>query len=289
MPAAAGVPVTHPMQRLNQNRTLILLVAPATLFLVVFFAVPLVYLLGQSVIGEAGLTLTGYVEFFTKRTSQIIYWRTLRMAFFVTLICLLLGYPASFVLARMPVRRRSLLLSLVILPLMTNSVARTYAWLVILGRNGVLNESLEWLNVIERPIRLIYTEEAILIGLSQLFLPLMVLPLVSAMENIPDDVIEAARGLGANAVTAFWRVVVPMSADGLVLGATLVFTGSVTAFVTPTLLGGTRTLLLSTLLNREARVLYNTQAAAVVAVVMIVTTLAVNILLRVFRRAAGTT
>ncbi|MEM6530495.1 MAG: ABC transporter permease, partial [Chloroflexota bacterium] len=187
------------MRRLNQTRTISLLISPAVVFMVVFFVVPLCYLLTQSLrTEELGFTLQGYTDFFASRTSRIVYWRTLRIGLLITLICAVIAYPASFVIARAPARYRSLAMSLVILPLMTNAVARTYAWLIILGRQGILNETMQWLRIIERPVRLIFTEQAIVLGLSQLFLPLMVLPLVSAMENIPDDVIEAARSLGAN-------------------------------------------------------------------------------------------
>ncbi|MEL6149216.1 MAG: ABC transporter permease [Chloroflexota bacterium] len=273
------------MQRLNQTRTLALLISPAVIFMVVFFVVPLFYLLSQSLYTEEiGYGIHGYAEFFGSRTSRIVYWRTLRLGLLITFICAVIAYPASFVIARAPLRYRSLAMSLVILPLMTNAVARTYAWLIILGRQGILNRTLEFTRIIDEPVRLIFTEQAIVLGLSQLFLPLMVLPLVSAMENIPDDVIEAARSLGANQFTAFMRVVVPMSADGLVLGATLVFTGSVTAYVTPAILGGSRTLLLSTLLYQRAVTLADINRGAVVAVVMIVTTLAVNLALRILRR-----
>ena len=147
----------------------------------------------------------------------------------------------------------------------------------------MINHTLLSLEVVENPVRFIFTETAIVLGLTQLFLPLMVLPLVSAMENIPDDVLEAALSLGANRLTTFVRIVVPLSSDGLVLGATLVFTGSVTAFVTPAILGGSRLLLMSTLLRQKAVILFDQHAAAVVAVVMILTTLAVNLLLRVVR------
>jgi putative spermidine/putrescine transport system permease protein len=273
------------MQRLNQTRTIVFLTSPAIIFMLVFFIVPLFYLLSQSVQTEdAAFSAQGYADFFSSRTSQIVYWRTLRTGALVTLMCVVLAYPASFVIARMPPRRRSIAMSLVILPLMTNAVARTYAWLIILGRQGVVNETLLALNLTEQPLRLIFTERAVILGLAQLFLPLMVLPLVSAMENIPDDVIEAARSLGANEFTAFMRTIVPLSADGLVLGATLVFTGSVTAYVTPAILGGTRTLLLSTLLYQRAVTLADINSGAVVAVVMILTTLAVNLALRWLRR-----
>ena len=272
------------IRRPNQTRTIILLVSPAIIFVLVFFVLPLLFLLSQSVLSEdGGFTLTGYLDFFQSRVSLIVYLRTLKLGLIVTGICVLMAYPAAFVLARMPARRRSFLMSLVILPLMTNAVARTFAWLIILGRRGMINQTLLSLEVVESPVRFIFTETAIVLGLTQLFLPLMVLPLVSAMENIPDDVLEAALSLGANRLTTFLRIVVPLSSDGLVLGATLVFTGSVTAFVTPAILGGSRLLLMSTLLRQKAVILFDQHAAAVVAVVMVLTTLAVNLLLRVLR------
>jgi putative spermidine/putrescine transport system permease protein len=273
------------MRRLNQNRTLLLLLSPAVIFMVAFFVLPLAYLLFQSFQTEtSAFTFAGYVDFLTSRTSRIVYLRTLRLGLMITVICAVLSYPAAFVISRMPNQRRTFFMSLVLLPLMTNAVARTYAWLIILGRQGIVNESLLFLNVIERPIRLIFTENAIILGLAQLFMPLMVLPLISAMENIPEDVIEAARSLGASPLTAFMRVVVPMSVDGLVLGATLVFTGSVTAYVTPAILGGTRTLLMSTLLYQRAVTLADFNQGAVIAIVMILTTLTINLLLRLLRR-----
>jgi putative spermidine/putrescine transport system permease protein len=272
------------MRQLNQNRIITILVAPALLFLSVFFLLPLAAVLGGSFRGETGgLTLAGYLDFFQDRTSLIIYWRTLRLGVLVTVLATLMAYPPSYLLSRMPARRRALLMSLVILPLMTNPVARTYAWLIILGRFGVINRTLMALGLTEEPVRLLFTETAIVIGLLQLFLPLMVLPLVGALENIPDDVIEAARSLGAGEFTAFFRVIVPLSADGLVMGGTLVFTGAITAFVTPAILGGSRVLVMSTLLRQRALVAIDWPSATVVAAIMLLTTLAVNLLLRLFR------
>ena len=272
------------IRRPNQTRSIILLVAPAFVFVFVFFVLPLLFLLSQSVLPEAGgFTLAGYVDFFESRVSRIVYLRTLKIGLIVTGISIVMSYPAAFLLARMPARRRSFLMLLVILPLMTNAVARTFAWLIILGKRGMINQTLLSLGLVEEPLRFMYTETAIVLGLTQLFLPLMVLPLVSAMENIPDDVLEAAQSLGANRVTTFLRIVVPLSSDGLVLGATLVFTGSVTAFVTPAILGGSRLLMMSTLLRQKSVSIFDQQAAAVIAVMMILTTLAVNLLLRVGR------
>lgn len=273
------------MRQLYQTRSIITLVTPALLFIFVFFMLPLLFMLAESTQDPetANITLSGYVEFWQRETSRIIYWRTLRLGIFITIISIVMAYPPSYLLARMPPRRRTFFMSLVILPLMTNPVARTYAWLIILGRNGLINKVIVGIGMSERSQRLLFTEGAIVLGLAQLFLPLMVLPLVSAMENIPKHVEEAARSLGANGFTTFARVIVPLSADGLVLGATLVFTGTTTAYVTPAILGGSRMLMMSTLLRQRALQAFDDQGAAVVAVIMIATTLAVNLLVRAFR------
>ena len=276
------------MRQLFQTRTIITLVTPALLFLFIFFVLPILFMLAESFQDPdtSAITLNGYVTFWQRETSRIIYWRTLRLGLIITVLCVIMAYPASYLLARMPAGRRTFFMSLIILPLMTNPVARTYAWLIILGRNGLINELLTGLHITETSQRLLFTETAIVLGLTQLFLPLVVLPLVSAMENIPRHVEEAARSLGANGFTTFVRVIVPLSADGLVLGATLAFTGSITAYVTPAILGGTRMLMLSTLLRQRQLQAFDDQGAAVVAMVMIGTTLAVNLLVRAFRPKA---
>ena len=272
------------MRQIGQTRTLILLVVPGLLFIFIFFLVPLLFILGESItVGESRLDFSGYTAFFTDPIAQRIYWRTLRLGLIVTLVTTLLGYPASYLLSRMPEGRRTFLMSLVILPLMTNPVARTYAWLIILGRFGLVSKVLLGLGLVQEPPRLLFTEGAIIVGLVQLFLPLMVLSLVGALENISEEVVEAARSLGAGGFTTFFRVIMPLSADGLVLGGTLVFTGAITAYVTPAILGGTRVLVLATLLQQRALVAMDWVGATVVAVVMLVTALVVNLLLRRFR------
>ncbi len=272
------------MRQLFQTRTILLLVLPALLVLTLFFLFPLVFVLADSLRNPAGnLTLARYVSFLSDSDTSRVYWRTLQLGLIVSILAALLSYPTAYLMARMTPRRRAFMMSLVILPLLTNPVARTYAWLIILGRHGLINEFLQKIGMITEPLRLIFTENAIVVGLLQLFMPLMVLALVSAMENIPSDVEEAARSLGANGLQTFIRVLLPLSADGLVLGGTLVFTGSITAYVTPAILGGTRVLMLATLLQQRAIVLLDWEGATIIAVVMIATTLVINAILRTLR------
>ena len=259
----------------------IILTLPVIAFLLVFFLIPAVSVLWSTFYSEeTGLTLQKYWGFFSDPYFLKIYWRTIKIAGIVTLLSLLFCYPTSYYISRLPGKRKAFFMSLVILPLMTNAVARTYAWLVILGRFGTINNILKSLGLISRPVKLLYTEGAVIVGLSQLFMPLMILSLVSAMENIRPDVVQAARSLGANSLKTFFKVIVPLSKEGLLVGGTLVFTGSITAFVTPWLMGGSRVMTLSTLLRQKAIVSLDWSTATVVAVVMFVTTIVASMTLK---------
>lgn len=272
------------MNQLHFKRTLLLLLAPGCVFLVFFFLAPLLFVLGESFRGDdGGITLTRYLTVLTDPQFKSVYLRTLKMALIVTPITVFLAYPSSYLLTKLPAGRKSILMSLIILPLMTNPVARTYAWIVMLGKYGIINQTLQFIGLTREPARLMYTEGAIIVGLLQLFMPIMVLTLVSAMENVPGDVEEAALSLGSGRFGSFFRVIVPLSFDGLILGVTLVFTGCITAYVTPAILGGSRVLTLSTLMRQEALVLMNWEAATVIAVIMIVTTLILYNGLRLLR------
>jgi len=272
------------MNQLHFKRTLLLLLAPGIVFLVFFFLAPLLFVLAESFRGDnGGITLTRYLSVLTDSQFQKVYLRTLKMALIVTPITVFLAYPSSYLLTKLPAGKKSILMSLVILPLMTNPVARTYAWIVMLGKYGIINQTLTFFHLTREPARLMYTEGAIIVGLLQLFMPIMVLTLVSAMENVPGDVEEAALSLGSNRIGSFIRVMVPLSFDGLIMGVTLVFTGCITAYVTPAILGGSRVLTLSTLMRQEALVLMNWEAATVIAVIMIITTLILYNGLRLLR------
>lgn len=272
------------MNQLHFKRTLALLILPGSVYLLFFFLTPLLFVFVESFQdAEGAITLSRYVDVLSDPQFQHVYLRTLKIALIVTPLAVVLGYPTAYVIARLPAGRKSLLMSMVILPLMTSPVARTFAWIVVLGRFGIVNETLRALRLAEEPARLLYTEGAIVVGLLQLFLPIMVLTLVSAMENVQGDVEEAALSLGSSRVGSFFRVLVPLSFDGLIMGVTLVFTGCITAYVTPAILGGSKVLTLSTLMRQESLVLMNWEAGTVIAVVMIVTTLVLYNGLRLYR------
>lgn len=166
-------------------------------------------------------------------------------------------------------------MSLTLFPLLTNSVVRSFAWITILGQNGIVNNALMKTGLISEPLTLLYTEFAIVIGSVYLFLPLMVITLVGVLENIETEIMEAAETLGANRFIAFIKVILPLSVPGIIVGSILVFTGTMTAYTTPQLLGGNRNMMLATFLYQNATALGNWQGASVIALIMIVATIIV--------------
>jgi putative spermidine/putrescine transport system permease protein len=255
----------------------ILLVMPALLFTLACFLLPVVALLLDAFrIDGSGWGLQRFVQFFGEELNRQVFLRTLRIAALVTVSAVLLGYPAAQAIAKVAPRYRGLMLGMMILPLMVSPIARTYAWIVLLGRNGAVNSALQALGLSDEPQRLLFSELAVYVGLLQLLSPLMLMSLVGALENLPRDVTHAAATLGANAWQTFCKVTLPLTQEGLIVGGTLVFTGCVTAYVTPALLGGPKVLMLETLLYQKVSVESDFGSANVIAVILVVMTLMVN-------------
>ncbi len=263
----------------NRSRAWWLLL-PAVTFLALCFLYPVgAFLLESFRVGQ-GVGLANYSTFLSDEINLEVYWRTVKIALLVTLLSAVVSYPAALAIMRLGGQYRGLLTGLIILPLMISPVARSFAWLVVLGREGLLNKTLVGSGILSESIPILYTESAVFIGLLQLMLPLMLLSLTSALENLPKDVQAAAKSLGANEWQTFWRVILPLTRDGLAIGGTLVFTGCITAYVTPALLGGPRVTMLATLLYQKASVTVDEAATTVISVVMLLTTLLVNAILR---------
>lgn len=247
---------------------------PGVVLLVVFLVMPLFNILMPTVF-EDGISLEKYISFFKDEYYMKIFIRTLKIALVSALVCIILGVPTAYFISRCDKKWRSLLMAISIFPLLTNSVVRSFAWINILGKNGVVNNLLMSLGVIEEPLKLLYTEFSILIGTIYLFLPLMIVTVVGAMENIDNDMMEAAESLGANKLVAFIKVILPMSLPGIIVGGVLVFTGALTAYTTPQLLGGNGNLVLATLIYQRAMTIGDWTGASVIATIMIVTTIIV--------------
>lgn len=268
------------------RRTPLLLVAPAATLIVCGFLLPVCVLLFDAARAAGGI-VGAYTEFFADPLHRAVFWRTLRLGAIVTLVSAAIGYAVALAIVDTAPDARTRLVGLMILPLMISPVARTYAWIVILGRTGLVNAAILALGLSDQPLRLLFTETAVFIGLVQLFLPLMILSLVSALENLPPDVVAAARTLGAGWISVFLRVILPLTREGLVVGGTLVFTGAITAYITPAVLGGSRVLMLETLLYQRVSVANDVVSASVIAAILIAMSLAASRVLRLAATARG--
>ena len=256
------------------------LALPAVVFAVAVFIVPVGFLLSKSVPADASWPLANYVDFFSHSINRTVFFRTLKLGALVTITAAIIGYAAAFAIVALSPQNKGRMIGLVVLPLMISPVARTYAWIVILGRTGIVNKALVAAGISDEPVRFLFTETAVFIGLLQLFLPLMIISLTSALENLPRDTIEAARVLGASWFAVFWKVILPLTREGLVVGGTLVFTGSLTAYITPAILGGSKVLMLETLLVQRVSIANDLVSAAVIAFILIAMSVAANVVLR---------
>lgn len=214
------------------------------------------------------LTLGNYARLFGDLFYLRVLANTVEMSLIVTALSLVLGFPVALFLARTTPRLRGLLAYLVFLPMMVGIVVRAYGWMVILGREGLVNSALLKTGLIDAPIRLLFTRDAVVLGLTEVLLPFMIMPILSALEKIDPHVEEAARALGASPAETFWRVTLPLSLPGVVSGSLLVFSLSLTAYALPALLGGARVKFIAALAYDAMLVGYNWPLAAAIGVLM---------------------
>ena len=234
------------------------LLVPALVLLLVGFVAPVGLLVPTSVrpyvplVGiTSGFTLRHYVRLLTDSYYLEIIGRTLALGLAVTVATLLIGYPVALFLARTRSRWRSWLTLLVVFPLMLNLVVRTFGWIALLAQNGLVNQALQAIGLVDGPVKLLFNFTGLMIGLTHIFLPFMILVLIGAIQNISRDVEDAARVLGASWGGAFLRVTLPLSAPGIVSGSILVFVLTISALVTSRLLGGPTYQVMSTLIYDE--------------------------------------
>ena len=256
------------------------LVAPAAAFAALVFVLPVLILLSEGFHVGGAWSLAGYSAFFSSSLNQTVFLRTLKIGLLVTAAAAVIGYASAYAIVNLGPKGKGRMVGLVVLPLMISPVARTYAWIVILGRAGIVNQALLALGLTDQPIRILFSETAVFIGLLQLLLPLMILSLVSALENLPADAISAARVLGANGFQIFTRVILPLTSEGFAIGGTLVFAGSMIAYITPAVLGGSKVLMLETLLYQRVTVANDIASAAIIAALLIVMSFSANLLMK---------
>lgn len=253
-----------------------LFLLPGCLFIAFFMLIPLFSLIFKTFFDESGaFSLNGYFSMFESVYFQQVFWRSIRLSLISTAVCAALGFPTAYYISKYA-KQKGVLMALAVFPMFTSPVIRSFSWMVILGKKGFVNTMLVSLGIVPKPISLLYNEFSMVVGFIQLFLPLMILSLIGVMDNISEDLNFAAGSLGASRAGVFRHVILPLSIPGLVTGSVLVFTGCLTAYTTPQLLGGTDTRVLATMIYQQAMSLGDWTQASVVAVVMIVVTILIS-------------
>ncbi len=262
---------------MTRRGTVALLLIPGLAFLLIGFLVPALGILFAAPGTNTVDILARVGTMLTDPYDLRIIGRTVGLGLIVTVLCVALGFPIAYLLARSTSRWAGILLALAIFPLLLSNVVRTFGWLVVLGSNGALGQLLTSLGITDTPPQLLYTPFAIVMGLTQLFLPLAIVSCYSAVSQIDAGLDDAARGLGASKLRTFWDLVVPLAAPGIVVAATLVFAGSVTAYTTPYLLGGSRQRMLATELFSYSSVTVDWVSASATAIVMTLLVVVVSV------------
>jgi ABC-type spermidine/putrescine transport system permease subunit I len=260
-------------QERRETQRHLLMLLPAVLVLAVLFAYPLLGIVNRSVY-KAGYTLDMYRQIFRVPVYLQVLLSTFKVSALVTIVCLALGYPLAYMLATRRPRTAQLLMIIVVLPFFTSIIVRTYAWMVLLGRNGVVNQYLMALGFTDKPLLLLYNQGGVVIGMSYVLLPYMVLTVYSVMRSIDPRLVRAAHSLGASRLQAFRRVFLPLSLPGIAGGTLLVFILSLGFFITPALMGGPGDMMIAMLIEREVEITLNWSFASALAVVLLALTLA---------------
>lgn len=252
----------------------IVLTVPALAILLVIFGIPILLLFLTS-INAPDFSANNYYMFFGQPANVRVLFQTIEVSVVATLICLIVGYPTAYLIVTASKSVRITLIVLVLIPYLTSGLARTYAWIVILGDRGVINNLLLQLGLIHSPLQLIYNTTAVYLGMVHIMLPVMILPLVSAMMGIDRSLMAAARSMGARPLTAFWRVFFPLSLPGVRSGSLLVFVFCLGFYVTPAALGGLGDAMLSNFIAGQVSSSFNISRIATSAFILLAIAVAV--------------
>ncbi len=252
------------------------LAAPLGLTYLAFFAAPLAILLVMSFAADdrfASFSTDSWVKFWGDPFYRGVVYDTVRLGLVAVLATSVLSYPIALLFISCGPRLRKLLIFIILLPLLTSVVIRTFAWIVILAREGVVNQTLITLGLTSAPLNLLQTELGLVIALTQIEMPLMLLPLVTVMQQINPSLSDASRALGGSKWRTFFRIILPLSLPGWIAGATLVFASATTAFISQTVIGGARLVYLPSLIWQQSMVVFDWPFAAVASVTLLVAVL----------------
>jgi putative spermidine/putrescine transport system permease protein len=262
------------LQRLHRRQLFAYLglLSLAVVLLSVLFLYPIVRIIYTSFLVDGALSLDHYRRIFEVDAYLGVLRTTLTIGLQVTIICLLLGYPLAYFLASIPARWQRVLIILVLVPFWTSFLVRTYAWMVLLQRRGVVNQWLMDIGITNEPIQMMYNRMGVLVGMVHVMLPFMVLPLFAVMIGIDRNLIRAAQNLGASPWQAFRRIFLPLSLPGIAAGSILVFILSIGLYITPAIMGGRGDTMNAQLIEAQVRARLNWEFATALGVFLLITT-----------------
>jgi len=264
------------MSILKNKASVAWLAFPGGAYLGIVFALPLVALLATSFISQDNhFTLAGYLAFFSDKFNYTVLFNTLKIAIWVTLICLMIGYPVAFAMASARASTQALMFLIFIIPLSVGVVVKAFAWTILLRSNGVVNRILTSLGIVDEPLKLLFTETGLIIGAVHVFLPFMVLPIFAVVRQIDQRLAEAAWTLGVHPVKTFMKIVLPLTLPGVVTGCSFVFSMALSMYVIPSLLIGDRYQTLPALMARSYLFMRDRQGGSVMAVLLLVMAIAI--------------
>ena len=262
------------LQKLKEQWTLLSLATPSVLTIIAVIMIPVGWLFYLSFIGKGGeFSLENYQRMIEYKSYARVYLITFEVSILTTLVCILIGYPLAYFLSQLPHRIAGIFMLTVLLPFWTSLLVRTYAWLVLLQKKGLLNEFAMHIGLWEAPVKLVHNMTGTLIGMAHIMLPFLVLPLYGAMRRIETNLMQAAANLGAKPVQAFWKVFFPMSMPGMVAGSLIVFVLCLGFYVTPAVLGGGRVVMVATQITAILENQFNWGAASALGVVLLIATI----------------
>ncbi len=250
--------------------------SPALLMILVILVLPVGWLFYVSFIGASGqFSLENYERMINSKSYVRIFITTFQVSLLTTALCILIGYPLAYFMAQLPTRLANLCLITVLLPFWTSLLVRTYAWLVLLQKQGLVNQWAMSVGLWDEPLKIVHNMTGTLIGMVHIMLPFLILPVYGAMKAIDRDYLKAAANLGATPRTAFWTVFFPLTTPGLFAGALMVFILCLGFFVTPAVLGGGKVIMVSMKIVSNIELFVNWGAASAMGVVLLVMTLAI--------------
>ncbi|MCX0397134.1 ABC transporter permease [Clostridium perfringens] len=255
----------------NRNKNLSFAAYPYVVWSAIFIVIPLLLIVFFSFTSKVDGRFVFSFENFQRLFEPIyftVFIRSIWLAVLSTVSCLILGYPIAYIISKLPIKRRNMLILLFILPMWMNFLLRTYAWMAILGRDGLINTLLGYIGI--GPIKMLYTDGAILLGMVYNFLPFMVIPIYTVLIKIDKNLVNAAYDLGANKAQAFKKIILPLSIPGIISGITMVFMPAVSNFVIPSLLGGGKYMLVGNLIEQQFTTIGNWNFGSALSIFMMI-------------------